>query len=146
ATGVGGETVAGTATVTYSGSAVPPTAAGLYAVSATFTSFDPRYSGGTRTRSILINPATPGVVVTGGPYTYDGSPHAATVFAVGPGGTVAGSFSVTYNGSSTVPTNAGSYAVSASFSSGNANFTGATGTGTLVINKATAAVTLTPSS
>src|SRR5213079_1749135 len=48
--------------------------------------------------------------------------------------------SVTYNGSTTAPTNIGSYAVVASLS--NANYTASNATGTLTISKGTATLTL----
>src|SRR5205823_11761271 len=48
--------------------------------------------------------------------------------------------SITYNGSSTAPTDAGSYAVVASLN--NPNYTASDKTGTLTINKGTATLTL----
>src|SRR5207247_4760765 len=48
--------------------------------------------------------------------------------------------SITYNGSATVPTNAGSYSVVASLN--NATYTASNATGTLVISKAAATITL----
>ncbi len=65
---------------------------------------------------------------------YDGSPHAATA-TVNPSSLA---ISFTYNGSSTAPTAAGTYAVVASI----AGYSG-TITGTLVIDRATSAVTVT---
>ena len=54
---------------------------------------------------------TPTLSVTNSPVTYNGSPQSATVTA-----SVAGTISdIKYNGSSTVPTNAGTYAVTADF-------------------------------
>src|SRR5256712_13016633 len=48
--------------------------------------------------------------------------------------------SITYGGSSTVPTDAGSYSVVASLS--NTNYTASNATGTLTINKGTVTLTL----
>jgi hypothetical protein len=50
---------------------------------------------------------------------------------------VSGTASFTYNGSSSTPVIAGTYAVVATFSPTDKNYTSSTGTGTLVINKAT---------
>jgi hypothetical protein len=78
------------------------------------------------------------VTVTDPAPTYDGSPHSATAVAKGVGGAnVSGNFTFTYDGSATAPTNAKtSYAVVATFTSTDPNYTGATGIGTLTINKA----------
>jgi MBG domain-containing protein/trehalose utilization protein/thrombospondin type 3 repeat protein len=69
--------------------------------------------------------------------TYNGSPLAATVTTTPAGlGTVA----VTYNGSSTPPTNAGSYAVTATLT--NDDYQATSASGTLVIAKAPATITV----
>ncbi len=80
------------------------------------------------------DPAT--VALSNLTFTYDGNPHPATVTTIPAGLTV----DVTYDGSATPPTNAGSYAVVATID--DLNFQGSA-TGTLVIAKATAAVALT---
>ena len=67
--------------------------------------------------------------------TYDGTAHAVTA-TTNPSGL---SVTVTYNGSATAPTNAGSYSVVATVN--DPNFQGSA-SGTLVIGKATATVTL----
>jgi hypothetical protein len=79
--------------------------------------------------------------VGGGPYTYNGSGQAAVVSVVGVDGVtpVAGTTTVTYNGSSSLPVVAGTYAVVATFASSDPNYYGTSGSGTLVINKATPA-------
>src|SRR4029077_19272363 len=92
-----------------------------------------------------INQATPTVTVTDPMPTYDGNPHSAAATAVGVDGhtAVSGSFSFTYDGSGTAPTNAKtSYAVVATFTSSDANYTGATGNGLLTIKQATPSVTV----
>jgi hypothetical protein len=48
---------------------------------------------------------------------------------------VTGSCTFTYNGSATAPTNAGTYAVVASFTSSNGNYTNATGSGSITTNQ-----------
>ena len=68
-------------------------------------------------------------------HTYDGTPKAAGV-TTAPGGL---NYSVTYDGSTTAPTNVGSYAVVATVTS--AGYAGSA-TGTLTISKATATITL----
>src|SRR5207247_2164869 len=73
-------------------------------------------------------------VLSGLAQTYNGSLRAATAATTPEGLTV----SITYDGSSTAPANAGSYAVVATVNE--ANYQG-TKTGTLVVGKATASVT-----
>jgi hypothetical protein len=70
-------------------------------------------------------------------WTYSGSPFAVTV-TTSPAGL--SGVAITYNGSSTPPTNPGTYAVSATLT--NDNYQAAPASGTLVIAKATATVTL----
>ena len=70
------------------------------------------------------------MTLNGGPFTYNGSAQAAIVSAVGIDGVtpVAGSVTyITYNGSTTVPNGAGTYAVFAEFTSGDPNYYSATG-------------------
>jgi hypothetical protein len=137
ALGVDGVTpVAGSFAFTYGGSATPPTAAGTYAVVANFTSADPSYANATVNRSLTINPATPTVTVSSGPFDYDGNPHGATATAVGVDGVtpVAGSFQITYNGSATAPTGPGLFIVSAAFASNDPNYASATVAANLIIN------------
>ena len=97
-------------------------------------------------QSFTVNPATPTVTVTDPMPTYDGSPHAATATAVGIDGhtAVSGTFSFTYDGNSTAPTNAKtSYAVVASFTSTDSNYTNASGNGTLTIKQASSTTIVT---
>lgn len=93
------------------------------------------------TVQIDVLPATPVVTVSGGPYTYDGAPHPATAVARDASSNpVSGTFSFTYDGSAATPVNAGTYAVIATFTSSDPNFTNATGNGTLTITRATPVV------
>lgn len=119
-------------TVTYNGSATPPTAAGSYAVVATVS--DSNYSG-TASGTLVIAKGTAAVTLGGLSAIYDGTPKTATA-TVNPGGAA---IKVTYNGSATPPTAAGSYMVIATVS--DPNYSGSAG-GTLVIAKGSAAVTL----
>ncbi len=140
--------VSGTFTYTYNGSSDPPTNAGSYTVVATFTSSDPNYSNGTETSTMVIARATPRITLTGGTFSFDANPHLAVATDVGVDGVtpVSGSFSFTYNGSSTPPTNPGSYAVVASFTSADPNYANATATTTVSINTIPTGVTVTGAS
>ncbi len=119
--------------VTYAGSAAVPSAAASYAVAATIT--DPNYTGSATGTLIISTTAVATVTLSNLSATYDGTPHGVVV-TTSPASLPV---SVTYNGSATVPTAAGSYAVVATIT--DVNHPGS-GTGTLVIAKATASVTL----
>ncbi|HEV3418155.1 MAG TPA: MBG domain-containing protein [Pirellulales bacterium] len=140
--------VSGSFTYTYNGSSDPPTNAGSYAVVATFTSNDPNFSNGTETSTMVIAPATPRITLTGGTFGFDANPHPAVATDVGIDGVtpVSGSFSFTYNGSSTPPTNPGSYAVVASFTSADPNYANTSATTTISINTIPTGVTVTGAS
>jgi hypothetical protein len=117
---------------TYDGSATAPTNAGSYAVGGTIN--DTNYEGSAS--GTLVIAKAPATVTLGDlGKTYNGSPQGATA-TTNPAGL---NVEFTYNGSSTVPTNAGSYAVVATINE--TNFQGSTN-GTLVIGKAPATVTL----
>ncbi len=120
-------------TVLYNGSSTPPTNAGSYPVSATIT--DPNYQG-SATGTLVIQKAAATVGLTGLAATYDGSTKSVTVTTTPAGRAV----TVLYNGSSTPPTNAGSYPVSVTIT--DPNYQGSA-TGTLVIEKATATLEIT---
>jgi len=128
ATGHHSETVV----VLYNWSSTPPTNAGSYSVLAYIN--DPIYYG-TFSGTLVISQADCLLTIVGTSATYSGSPIAVTTSTT-PGGLTV---SLTYNGSSTAPTNAGSYSVVAVVNSG--NYQGYA-TGTLTIAKASATVTL----
>jgi hypothetical protein len=143
ASGIG--TVTGTfSSVQYNGSGTVPTAAGTYAITATFTPNDTTdYATvtGASAGNFVISQLTPVLMVTNSPVTYNGSPQSATVTA----GVVTGTASnIQYNASPTVPTNVGTYAITADFSSTNSNYTNLTGAsaGNFVINPASFIVTV----
>ncbi len=121
-----------TVTFTYDGSATAPTNAGSYAVVATVA--DANYAG-TANGTLVISNGTAPIILTNLNQTYDGTPRAVTATTTPPGLPV----DLTYDGSSTPPTNAGSYAVVATIN--DTNYTGSI-SGTLVIAKATAVVNL----
>jgi uncharacterized delta-60 repeat protein len=118
--------------ITYNGSPTAPTTAGSYAVLATVN--NPNYQG-SASGTLLINKAAATVSLSSLTDTYNGSPQSAVV-TTNPSGL---SVNVTYNGSPTAPTNAGSYAVVATVN--NPNYQGSA-SGTFVIHQATATVTL----
>jgi hypothetical protein len=96
---------------------------------------------------------TPTVNVTGGTFVYNGNPESATASAYVSTTNISssGTFSFTYTGTgstsygatSTPPTNVGTYSVTATFSSSNPGYNGATGTGSITIIPATPTVTAT---
>ena len=141
--GLRGGNVRGNIDVTYNGSSVAPTDAGTYVVVVTFTSDNPKYADTVATGSITINPAAPKVKISEDTFTYDGQAHAPTVTVLGvrqDDGTgrpvVTGSVAITYNGSAVAPSNAGTYSVVVTFTSGDPNYSGAIATDTLTINQA----------
>ncbi len=153
----GGVTPTGTVTYSYVGvsgtvygpSATPPTNAGNYTVTASYSG-DSNYnaaSSGATAFSIAKATPTATLSVTNSPVTYTGSAQSATVGITT--SSVPGSVStIKYNGSSTAPTNAGTYAVTANFvPTDSANYNTLTGlsAGNFVINKATPTVSVTNS-
>src|SRR5205085_301395 len=87
-------------------------------------------------QTFTINTATPTVTVAcpSGVH-YDGSPHACLAGATGVGGgAVTGTSAITYNGSAIAPSALGIYAVSAGFTSSDANYNNAVGAGSLTIS------------
>ncbi|HVU24626.1 MAG TPA: MBG domain-containing protein [Opitutus sp.] len=120
-------------TVTYNGGATLPVNAGNYPVAASVTDTD-NYTGSTSGTLVIAKaPVTVGLGNLSA--SYDGSAHAATV-TTSPGDLP---YSLTYNGSATAPTAAGSYTVVATVTASNY---GGSATGTLVISKRTAPVVI----
>lgn len=138
ATGIGG-TDLGTVTITYNGSPDAPVNAGTYNAVAAFSG-NANYNSGSATSTVEIGKIDPTVVVGSANVTYDGAAHGVTGSATGIGGVDLGSVTITYNGSSDAPVNAGSYAVLASFA-GDLNYNPATASGVVDIAKATPIVT-----
>jgi DNA/RNA endonuclease G (NUC1) len=119
--------------VTYNGGATAPVNAGSYAVVATIN--EANYAG-SASGFLVIGRAPATVTLANLNQTYDGTPRPVTVSTTPANLAVA----ITYNGSASVPTDAGTYAALATVT--NPNYMG-TATGTLVIGKATATLTLT---
>ena len=117
---------------TYNGSPEPPTEAGTYAVAATVATAN--YEG-SAAATLVISKAAVAIALDNLAQTYDGSGRSATATTV-PAGLVV---SLTYDGSPDAPVVAGIYAVAATVD--DANYEG-TASGTLVVAKAAATVTL----
>jgi hypothetical protein len=97
---------------------------------------------------LYVTPARPEVTVSGGPFTYDGNAHGATAEVTGVDGadiSGLGSVSLAYvPGGGTVPTDAGSYQVIATFTpEPGSNYSSASGTGSIEIDPAQPQVTMT---
>ncbi len=118
--------------VTYNGNSNSPTNAGSYAVNAVVT--DPNYSG-SATDLLTIQKAPAAIILADLNPTYDGTPKSAMATTTPAGLAV----NLTYDGSATAPTNAGSYAIVAMTT--DPNYVGNV-SGTLTIAKAQATVTL----
>lgn len=85
----------------------------------------------------------PDLSVIGGTFVYDGYSHEAIGSALGENDfVVSGTFSYTYNGSPDAPIDPGTYAVVATFTSSDPNFTNGTANTTLTITPAVPLVTV----
>ncbi len=122
---------------TYNGGSVAtPVDAGTYSVMALVNE---AWVSGSATGSLTINPANETIFFANTTQSYDGTPRIVTV-ATNPNGVAASSVIVTYDGSTTPPINAGTYAVQGTFN--NPNYTGTNST-TLIVGQAHADVALT---
>ena len=131
-TGVNGASLAG-ATLTYNGSPAQPVNAGSYAVEAIIAESSNYHSAsGTATLTITRAPAT--ITLSALLHCYDGQAKQAVATVV-PGGL---QVSVTYAGSATPPTEAGSYAVQATLQDD--NYEAPPANGTLEISRVDAAI------
>ena len=112
---------------------------GLQTLNVTFTPSDTKnYTSISKSVPLTITQATETITLSNTTQTFNGSAEAVSA------STLSGVIAITYNGSSTAPTAAGTYVVNATAAS--TNYTGST-TGTLVINKATPVLSWsTPSS
>jgi hypothetical protein len=143
----GGTITAGTGTnsITFTAGA-----AGTLTLQATVTTFGS--CADTKSANVTVGKATPTVTATGGTFTYDGNPHAGSGTATGAGGvsltvstlTYNGTGSTTYGPSTTAPTAAGTYTVTAHTNGDANNNAGDSLPAALTINKATATIVVTP--
>src|SRR5262249_18551864 len=109
-------------------------------VVADFISSDLNYANASTTGTLTISAVAPTITVSSSyPFYYDASGQAAYVSEVGVDGVtpVNGTLSVTYNGSSTLPVNAGTYNVFVTFTSNDPNYVSTTGSGSMTIQPAT---------
>jgi len=120
--------------ITYDGSATPPTNPGSYAVIATLT--HDNYQAAAATGTLVIAKATATITLGDLTRTFSGSPQAVTA-TTSPAGL--GLVTITYDGSSTPPVNAGSYSVIATLD--HVGYQADPARGTLVIAKASASIT-----
>ena len=90
-------------------------------------------------------PTVPTIIVDGNWFSYDGTPHAATAYAVGADGitSIDGTFKFTYDGSATPPTNAGTYDLLATFTSNDPQYVDTVVDTTQYIAQATPSISLT---
>jgi hypothetical protein len=88
-------------------------------------------------QSVTIQKALPLVLLSCSPAVFDTNTHACTAAATGIGNVmVSGATTVSYNSNPAPPANAGTYSVSASFISGDSNYSNSTGISSLTIAKA----------
>jgi hypothetical protein len=124
-------------TVTYNGSSsTPPTTAGNHTVRASYAGSANYLAGQSADVALTINRATPTVEISSAPVWYTGYPRTATVVIHGVGTDELNPFTVRYNGSTTPPTNAGTYALEVQYA-GSTNYAPVTASGSFVVNKAT---------
>ena len=128
-------------TFAYNPAAGTVLAAGPQTLSVAFTPSDTTdYASATKTVSLTVTQAAPVLSLTCAQATYDGNPHSCASSATGVGSaTVSGTWSY----SPSAATNAGSTPVTGTFTSSDANYANGTASGTLVINAATATLSLT---
>ena len=128
----------GNVTFTYAGSSSAPINAGSYDVSATINDSNFEISSATGNLVIAKAPATVTLTPSSLSQTYTGTALSAAVTTTPAGKTV--TVNITYNGSTSAPTNAGTYPVVATIS--DANYQGSAVTDNLVVAKGAATVTL----
>jgi hypothetical protein len=143
ATGAGG--LSQSLTISYSGrngtsygpTTTAPTNAGDYTASASYGG-DSNHNASSGGKDFQIAKAQTTIALGNLTQSYDTTPRVVTASTISPAGL--SGVTVTYNGSTTAPVNVGSYQVSATLS--NVNYTAPAATGTLVVNKGTATITL----
>lgn len=121
--------------LTYDGSPGEPVNAGSYTVRATLTNVN--YEATDATGTLTIAKAAATLTLSGLAQTYTGAPRVISASST-PGGLTG--IAVTYDGHATPPVNAGTYAISATSSDPNYDVPAATGT--LVVSKASATLTI----
>ena len=137
-------TFSATGSCSVTASTVHLTGAGSCAITAAVAA-DSNYNAAANVlQPLTIDKALPLITVSCPSAGFDLNPHACTAAATGVGNaTVSGTTALTYNSNSAPPASAGTYTVNAAFTSGDANYSDAVGSGSLVITKATPSVTVT---
>jgi hypothetical protein len=130
----------GQAVITYQGGSAP-VHGGTYTVTASFAGND-NYAAATSTATITITRVAATIDVQPATANYDGLAHGTSGTIYGLGGVVIGSATMSYSGGST-PVHAGSYTATATFD-GNDDYTPATATASILINKVAPTVTFSP--
>ncbi|HSC11665.1 MAG TPA: Ig-like domain repeat protein, partial [Rhodanobacteraceae bacterium] len=145
-TGVGGTSIASlspTYTPPAAGTSTAPTDAGSYTVHCDYAE-STNYNAKSDTASLTINKVDPIVTAFGGTFNYDTTQHAGSCTVTGVAGTPLGSLSPTYTppaaGTSTAPTDAGSYTVHCDYAE-STNYNAKSNTAPLTINKVDPIVT-----
>jgi hypothetical protein len=138
-----GAALLGTATLSAATASinVPSFNAGSHSITAQYKGSASHAASTSPAVSLAVAKATPVVTITVGTFQYDGQPHAATAVASGVGGASLSGVTVTYNGASSAPVDAGTYDVQATIAESE-NYNAASATSTLTINKASATITL----
>ena len=131
--GVGGDTL-NPYTVLYNGDGVLPVQAGTYAVHVEFGG-NLNYEAAIGDGTLVINKTTPIMSIGAENVTYDGQPHGASAGVVGADNEWLTPVTITYNGSTAEPIDAGVYAVEARYD-GSANYEAISRTTSLTIFKA----------
>ena len=141
-TGVGGEALS-PLQVWYGSAQTAPVSAGSYWARAYFAGSANYTSAWSSNVPLVIKKYVPTVQVFGGPYTYDGQQHAATVYVRGAGSDYLSPYGVFYDGwTYTVPVQAGTHTIQVQYN-GDYNYEPITVTDlTLVINKASPALSM----
>jgi hypothetical protein len=122
-------------TVTYNGSSsTPPTDAGNHTVRASYAGSANYMARESADAALTINRATPTVEISSAPVWYTGNPRAATVVVRGVDGDELNPFVVRYDGSTTAPTNAGTYALEVQYA-GSTNYAPIAANSSFVIRK-----------
>ncbi|HEY7170426.1 MAG TPA: Ig-like domain repeat protein [Vicinamibacterales bacterium] len=120
--------------VLYDGSSTRPTQAGSYALHVQYNG-SANYEAVTGDGTFVINRTTPIMSMAVDNATYDGQPHGGSAAVAGYTGEPLTPVVITYNGSTTVPVNAGVYTVEARYD-GSTNYTPISRTMTLTISQA----------
>jgi hypothetical protein len=117
--------------LTYTGD---QTNVGAYMVTAHYAGDANHLASDGQAITIIIQPATPILTVTGGTFGINSGTHSASATITGANGApIAGTVAFTYNDSFVAPSASGVYAVAATFTSTNSNYSNATASATITI-------------